>query len=325
MSGDPKKSTPALETRIGPEAAGERVDRWLAARLERSRSRVHALLDAGMVQLGGRTLSRSDKGVALAAGQHVVVRAIELMPEPSDAPLTLAAQGHDWLIADKPAGLPVHPLHREQTDTLLNRVVARFPQIVSVGEGGLRSGVVHRLDVPTSGLVLFALTDARYHAARDAFLRHTTEKRYFALVHGHVTQTRRVELDLVVAQHRPARVAVVPTHETTPHAGVRRCGLGFEPIEHGHRCTLLDVRLETGFLHQIRVTLAHLGHPVIGDTVYGRSGERGVRSEERGVRSEVEAVPPRLMLHAHTLRVGDAAASSGFPAAFREAMEASHP
>ncbi|MFW6336148.1 MAG: pseudouridine synthase, partial [Phycisphaeraceae bacterium] len=210
MSDTPKKSPPAIHRRIEPGEAGERIDRWLADRLGQSRSHALALLEAGRVRLNDRTLRPSDKGVRLATGQLIEVWATELLPEPSDAPLTIAAEGEDWLIADKPAGLPVHPLRPDQRDTLLNRVVHRRPEIVGVGEAGLKSGVVHRLDLPTSGLVLFALSDERYHAARAAFANHTADKRYFALVHGHVTQPRRVELDLVVAQHRPARVAVVP-------------------------------------------------------------------------------------------------------------------
>lgn len=327
MSDTPKKSEPALDTRIEAEATGERVDRWLAARLGRSRSQVIALLDAGFVRLDGRTLRRSDKGVTLATGQHVVVRNAELRPEPSDAPLTLAARGPDWLIADKPAGLPVHPLRPDQRDTLLNRVVAHHPDIVGVGEAGLKSGVVHRLDVPTSGLVLFALTDARYHAARDAFARHTADKRYFALVHGNITQPRRVELDLVVAHHRPARVAVVPAGETSPHTGVRRCGLSYEPLEHGPWCTLLDVRLETGFLHQIRVTLAHLGHPILGDETYAPTPTAAPSPNQTG-NTQAQAPPPspptRLMLHAHTLRVEDATATTNLPDAFRKALDTPH-
>jgi 23S rRNA pseudouridine1911/1915/1917 synthase len=318
MSGTPKKSESAIETRIDLDAAGTRIDRWLATRAGRSRSQAHALLEAGLVQLDGRTLSRSDKGLALAAGQRIEVHTTELLPEPSDAPLTIAAHGHDWLIADKPAGLPVHPLNHDQRDTLLNRVVAHRPAIVGVGEGGLQSGVVHRLDVPTSGLVLFALSDHRYHAARKAFSNHTADKRYFALVHGRVTQPRRVELDLVVAQHRPARVAVVPPGEATPRRAVRRCALSYKPLEHGPACTLLDVQLETGFLHQIRVTLAHLGHLVLGDDTYAAV-------DQPDAAKDPPPSCPRLMLHAHTLSVTDAAAKTALPIEFRNALDAPHP
>lgn len=316
MSDSPNKSGPAIQQRVEPGEAGQRIDRWLAAHAVRSRSQALALLDAGVVQLDERTLRRSDKGVALAAGQLVEVRATELLPEPSDAALTIAAEGADWLVADKPAGLPVHPLQHHERDTLLNRVVARRPAIVGVGEGGLQSGVVHRLDVPTSGLVLFALADHRYHAARNAFSHHTADKRYYALVHGRVTQPRRIELDLVVAQHRPARVAVVPPEDAAAGSGVRRCGLSFEPLDHGPRCTLLNIRLETGFLHQIRASLAHLGHPVLGDETYGRP-------DHADAAHDAPQPHPRLMLHAHTLRLDDATATTDLPPAFTEALSLS--
>lgn len=290
---------------IAESGAGQRLDRHLVETIGVSRTQANALLDAGAVRVNGRVAKSKDKGRALVAGDVVETDADALLPAPSDAPLAVAAEGEGFLIADKPAGLPTHPLNPAQRDTLLNRVVARRPAVVGVGEGGLRSGVVHRLDVDTSGLVFFALSEERFATARAAFAGHAADKTYLAFVAGRVTEPRRVELPLAVVRHSPAHVEVVKPGED-PERRAWPAALSFRPVEAFASATLLEVRLETGFLHQIRVTLAHLGHPVLGDDRYGRPD------------------PPagRLMLHAAELRVGDAAATSQPPPAFQAVLDA---
>ena len=196
---------------VQPSEAGRRLDLFLAERLSLSRGRARRLLASGAVRIGARTLGEGDKGLALRAGERVEVASAaradseRVAPEP-ESPLQVLAQGPGWLVADKPAGVPVHPLAAGERGTLLGAVAARHPEIQDVGEGGLRSGVVHRLDVDTSGALLLATDAAPWQRLRAAFREHRVDKRYRAIARGRVTADGEIELPLVVARHRPAFV-----------------------------------------------------------------------------------------------------------------------
>jgi 23S rRNA pseudouridine1911/1915/1917 synthase len=218
------------------------------------------------------------------------------------APLRVLAAGPGWIAVDKPAGTPVHPLAEDETGTLLNALIARHPDLHGVGEGGLRSGVVHRLDVDTSGVLLFATREETWRRLRQAFASHRVGKVYRAVVLGRLDRDGRAELGLVTARHRPARVRVVGEGEHARGAKVGR--LGWRCLEVLESATLVEVCLETGFLHQIRATFAHLGHPVAGDRSYG------AEADPTGA--------PRQMLHAARLSFGEIAAESPDPADFAE-------
>lgn len=259
----------AEETRdveIAASDVGQRLDRLLADRLGISRARVRHLLEVGRVEGEGRPLELGAKSHRVAAGERFRIsgalhaEAEQPVPRPDLDP-RIVAQGSGWLAVDKPAGVGVHPLRPDQTDTVLNALVARHPEIVGVGEAGLRSGVVHRLDVDTSGALLFATESAAWRRLRGAFADHRVDKRYRAIVVGRFEAARRVVLPLSIARHRPAHVRV-------DDAG-RPCRQRVSPLLALDGATLVEVELETGFLHQIRATMAHLGHPVLGDAAYG--------------------------------------------------------
>lgn len=272
------------------EGTGLRLDRALADRLGLSRARVRHLLEVGRVAKADRILTVSDKSLPTQAGDRFTVlgslRAEDERPRARpDLDLTIAGEGVGWLVVDKPAGVGVHPLRPDQEDTVLNAVVARYEQILGVGEGGLRSGVVHRLDVDTTGALLFAKDEMHWKRFRGAFSEHRVFKTYRALVVGNFKRARRVDLSLSISRHHPAHVDVV--------ADGRPCRQYVSPVEHFADTTLVDIHLETGFLHQIRTTMAHLGHPVVGDTEYGSAENL----------PKVEA--PRQMLHAMRLAVDE--------------------
>ena len=303
---------PAMEESTGeslevaPAEAGRRLDVFLAERLRISRGRARRLLASGAVQIGARTLAEDDKGLALRAGERVLVIAAvradaeRIAPEP-DAALVVLARGSGWLAADKPAGMPVHPLAAGERGTLLSAVAARHPEIQGIGEGGLRSGVVHRLDVDTSGVMLLATTEAQWQRLRAAFSAHRVEKRYRAIATGRVAADGEIELPLTIARHRPAFVRAAQPGED---ADARRTVTRWRVIEPLRDATLLEVRTVTGFLHQVRATLAHLGHPLAGDRRYAPEGDATGAA--------------RHMLHAASLRFEEIEAESPDPPDFAQ-------
>lgn len=283
---------PLIEQWHVPHAqAGQRLDLAIGDRLGQSRQQVKTLLQQGAVTLNGRIAALSRKGFLLPAGTLIAVALPNakgqwlIIPEP-ELPLDILAKGNGYLIVNKPAGMPVHPLEPDETGTLLNAIVARFEHVQGIGESGLRSGVVHRLDVETSGVLIVATEQNRWEQLRRAFVEHTTHKRYTAIVKGHPSAEGLHRAHLVIAQHRPARVKVLEKGSSDS----RWCDLTWTVTKKLPGASVLDITLGTGFLHQIRVMLADLGHGVAGDQVYGDSRSRNQ--------------PPRLMLHAHALHIG---------------------
>lgn len=276
-----------------PEA-GERVDAWVARRLGVSRNEARRLVERGQVYCSGRA---ARKGQRLTADMAVEVAGF--VPPDQRTPIAepdlgvpVAAEGPGWCVVDKPAGMAVHPLESQERGTVLNWAASRWPELARVGEGGLRGGVVHRLDLETSGCLLLATDQPTWRRLREAFRRHETVKRYRAVVAGRLQGAGRDVLHLIVARHRPARVRVVDADVP----GARRCDHAWRSLACDHDRSLIEIELGTGFLHQIRVALAHRGHPVLGDALYGDG-----RSA------------PRLMLHATHLRAGPAEADARPP------------
>ncbi len=283
---------------VTPDEAHERLDVILARRLELSRAQTRRLLERGVVRIDGAPVGREAKGAALEAGTEVEV---ESFVHPDRQPITpdhdlvvpVLARGPGWLAIDKPAGVPVHPLEPDETGTALNAVAALHPEVQGVGEGGLRSGVVHRLDVDTSGAMLVAYEAGAWLRLRTAFAEHRVTKIYRAVVAGAPDPEGVLELRLMVAHHKPARVKIAPGR------GGKPTRLRWRVLESFADASLVEVRLETGFLHQIRAGFAHLGHPVLGDPTYG---------PEHADRA------PRQMLHSARLAFEEIAAESPDPA-----------
>ncbi|UCE85075.1 MAG: hypothetical protein JSU66_12055 [Deltaproteobacteria bacterium] len=242
MSGSGASETPRRLC-VRSADAGIRLDRFLSERLGISRNEAREILAAGLVAVDGRAVSGKAKGARLAPAVRVEVgaftsRATRTVPAEPEVPLRVLARGEGWLAVEKPAGVPVHPLRTGERGTLLGAVVARHPEIRGVGEAGLRSGVVHRLDVDTSGVVVFATTQPVFRQLRDAFAAHRIDKRYRAIALGALEGEARVELHLAVARHRPARVRVVDAR-----AGGRRTALRWRALEPLGPATLVEIRV----------------------------------------------------------------------------------
>jgi 23S rRNA pseudouridine1911/1915/1917 synthase len=290
---------------VDERGAGARLDAFLARALGASRAEARRVLARGVVRVDGRRCGPAEKGDALPAGSVVEVArfvpaaAQRPLPEPELA-LPVLAEGAGWLVVDKPAGMPVHPLREGERGTALGFVAARHPEVVGVGEGGLRSGVVHRLDVETSGCLAFATAEPAWRRLREAFRRHAMEKVYRAIALGRLAGEGTLELELVVARHRPALVRAAP--------GGHRVALAWRVLEPLAGATLVEVRPVTGFLHQIRAGFAHLGHPLAGDARYGAA--------EAGDPSGAS----RAMLHASRLAGAGVEAEAPDPADFAAAV-----
>jgi 23S rRNA pseudouridine1911/1915/1917 synthase len=248
------------------------------------------------------------RGRSVAGGERVAVTAFtpaaerRIPPDPG-SDLRVLAEGPGWLALDKPPGVPVHPLREGERGTLLGAAVARHPGLQGVGEGGLRSGLVHRLDTDTSGVVLVATEPATWRRLREGFRSHRARKLYRVLVLGRPAAGGREELALRVSRHRPARVTVAAPGD--PHARVTR--LAWRRLEVLGPAALLEVSLETGFLHQIRASFAHRGHPVAGDRRYGPA------QDPTGA--------PRQMLHAARLELDEIRVASPDPPDFAACLE----
>jgi 23S rRNA pseudouridine1911/1915/1917 synthase len=262
------------EVLIGGEEAGERLDRVLAARIvSLSRSRLKALILEGAITINGRTIR--DPGYRVKSGEAIRVSIPE--PEPAEPqgeniPLNVVYEDDDLIVIDKPAGLVVHPAAGNWTGTLVNALIAHCGDSLS-GVGGVRRpGIVHRLDKDTTGLMVVAKNDAAHRALAAQFADHgrTGELRrgYLAFV-WNVPDRPRGTIDAPLDRHphaRDKRAVREGGREAVTHWQVLRryTGKDGKPV-----AALLDCRLETGRTHQIRVHMAHIGHPLLGDDTYG--------------------------------------------------------
>jgi 23S rRNA pseudouridine1911/1915/1917 synthase len=206
-------------------------------------------------------------------------------------PLAIVHEDDDLLVLDKPAGMVVHPAPGHWSTTLVNALVARGIRLSSGDRG--RPGIVHRLDRDTSGLMVVAKHDEAHRRLARALTLRRIERHYAALAWGHLSTA--VEIDAPIARHPRdrTRMAVVATgRPARSHA---------EPVARFGVCDLLRVRLATGRTHQIRVHLAHVGHPVVGDPVYGAGGSRRATGAHRRAAVVLEGATPRQALHAARL------------------------
>jgi len=242
----------------------ERLDRWLAARVaDVSRARLQDLIEAGHVRVDGVVRKRAHR---LRGGEQVDVEIPprapdELAPEP--IALAIVHEDDDVLVVDKPAGMVVHPGAGHARATLAAAALAHAPGIATVG-GARRPGIVHRLDKDTSGLLVIAKSQRAYDSLTRQLAARTVTRRYVALVHGRMrTASGVVDAPIGRDPRHRQRMAVLPEGKG------KRAITRWQVVERFPQCTRLDVRLETGRTHQIRVHLASLGHPVLGDRVYG--------------------------------------------------------
>jgi 23S rRNA pseudouridine1911/1915/1917 synthase len=242
---------------------GERVDRAVAMLTGWSRAEVQALLAAGAVLVDGRVPAKSHR---LAAGATVELLAepeAAVVPTAEDVPVDVRYADADVIVVEKPAGLVVHPGAGHEHGTLVHGLLAQFPDVAAVGDPH-RPGIVHRLDRDTSGLLVVARSADAYDALVHDLAAHDVERGYLALVRG-VPASERAVIDAPIGRSTRQRTRMTVRSTGRP-ARTRYERLAADPEG---RVALLACRLETGRTHQIRVHLAAIGHPVIGDAAYG--------------------------------------------------------
>jgi 23S rRNA pseudouridine1911/1915/1917 synthase len=248
---------------VPEEGEGVRLDRFLASVLpNQSRSQIQRLIKDGQIQIAGRDVKANH---AVRVGQEISIN----VPEPVDAepqaealPLPIVYEDHDLIVVDKPAGMVVHPAAGHATGTLVNALLHHVDDLSGIG-GEKRPGIVHRLDKGTSGLMVVAKHDRAHEELARQFAEREVEKQYFALVWGIVQAGRRID----------APIGRDPGNRKKMSARARRAREAVTRIvrtEHfGLAASLAQVAIYTGRTHQIRVHLSAIGHPIVGDALYG--------------------------------------------------------
>jgi 23S rRNA pseudouridine1911/1915/1917 synthase len=291
---------------VNPDSAGQRLDQFLAARLDASRARVQALIAAEKVLVNDAAAKPSLK---LRGGERITILAPSARPPlraiAEEIPLDIVYEDDDLAVINKPAGMMVHAGagatdNARNRGTLVNALLHHFASLSAVG-GEIRPGIVHRLDKETSGLIVVAKNDDAHQKLAAQFARREVKKTYAALVHGWVKKDRST-ISASISRDRVRR-----TRMTTRQPG------GREAISHYlvsrrldtpfGKFTLVEIKIDTGRTHQIRVHMASLRHPVVGDALYGAPRELKAESKQKKHATHPTLCLKRNFLHAAHLEL----------------------
>lgn len=269
------------------DGAGLRLDKFLMKELsEQSRTFLQKLIKQDLISVNGKKAKQS---YTLKSGDVVSVEIpekgeISLDPD-SGIRFEVLHENKDFVVVNKPAGLTVHPSENEPSGTLVNGLLAKYPDILGVGEDRLRPGIVHRLDKDTSGVMIVARNDKTFQFFKDQFKNRKTVKKYVALVVGDIKKSSGV-INFPIARKRSLPTKQVAVKDEKQARGtVREAVTAYEVMRHldidGKDFTLVEVSPKTGRLHQIRVHFSAIGHPVAGDMKYGSKDKVSIRNLHR--------------------------------------------
>jgi 23S rRNA pseudouridine1911/1915/1917 synthase len=259
----------------------DRLDRFLALHWPGcSRKLARLAIDGGAVLVNGQ---RGRKGQSLQPGDTVLADRRALQSAPAAQPelaVPLLYEDAALIAVDKPAGMPALALRADDRDTIVNFLIARYPELAAIG-GVFEAGLAHRLDTATSGVLVAGRTEAAWQRLRAQFRRRAVGKLYIAVVQGRVRHRGTVSAPIAHRPRRPREMSVCGDRDRARALRARPALTYYRRLRRRRDATLLAVRIPTGVRHQIRVHLASIGHPVLGDALYGDG-----------------AAAPRLMLHA---------------------------
>ena len=300
-----------------PPNDGERLDRYLARVFGAglSRAQLHRAIDEGRILLRGR---KAAKGTKLTAADAAALEdrglgewasaGAEGAVANGDVSLDVVYEDDELVGFCKPAGMPVQPIRPDERETLVNGLLARYPEMAGLGGDLLCPAVLHRIDIATSGLVLAARTPRAYKFLREEFRRFRVKKHYLAVAEGCIAAPGRSDSALVHATRSPCKMRLARPGDGDGDDGRRLfpASTAWTPLAYDEASdrTLLDVLILTGVTHQIRCHLASTGHPLVGDAVYGRGPAAGlqghalhswrtiIRHPATGEEISIEAPPP---------------------------------
>lgn len=243
------------------DETGKRIDKYISEKLDLTRSRVQKLIDDGMVSINGNPAKSSAK---VNEGEILTVeipelKTLEVVPE--EIPLNILYDDDDVLVIDKPKGMVVHPANGNYTGTLVNAIMAKYKDNLSGINGVIRPGIVHRIDKDTSGVLVIAKNDKAHLKLAEQLKEHSMTRVYVAVVRGKLKNPVGV-IDAPIGRNPKDRkkMGVVDNG--------KRAVTHYKVIKELDDCSIIEVRLETGRTHQIRVHMAYIGHPLLGDNVY---------------------------------------------------------
>lgn len=260
-------STPERIT--GTVPAPGRIDKALADTTGLSRERVKALIAVGAVEIGGRTASSGSARVEAGASFAITLPGtVPLEAKPQDIPLVIVFEDEHLIVVDKPAGLVVHPAAGNPDGTLVNALLHHCAGRLSSINGVARPGIVHRIDKDTSGLLVVAKTDVAHEGLAVQFAQHSIDRRYLAVCAGRpIPAEGTINARLGRSDTDRKKMAVLPADSSRGKLAVTH----YRTVRLFAHAALVECRLETGRTHQVRVHCASIGHPLLGDPVYGRS------------------------------------------------------
>ncbi|SEM40390.1 ribosomal large subunit pseudouridine synthase D [Paenibacillus sp. cl141a] len=270
----------ASEWTVDADAAKTRIDKYITENLgeEVSRSQVQLWIADGHVSVNDGPIKSNYK---VSQGDRIVLKipepsAVEIIPE--DIPLEIAFEDGDVIVVNKPRGMVVHPAPGHSSGTLVNALMFHCKDLSGIN-GELRPGIVHRIDKDTTGLIMAAKND-KAHASLAAQLKeHSVNRRYLALVHGNITHDQGT-IDAPIGRDAQDRKLYTVTDRNSKHAVTH-----FTVVERFGDYSLLELKLETGRTHQIRVHMKYIGHPLVGDPVYGKS--KGIKLNGQALHAAV--------------------------------------
>lgn len=246
------------------------MDKFLVSRFpDHSRSYFQRLIEKNKIAVNGRPVEKDTplKAGDLVSGEFEAVSEISVAPDDS-VKFKVVYDAKEFAVVEKPAGLVAHPSATHKFGTLVNGLLARWPEIAGVGESVLRPGIVHRLDKETSGLMVVAKTQSMYFWLKKQFQDRKVNKKYTALVFGKLRQEEG-EISIPIARHKMKQITA--PHDNKRFSGKyksRNASTGFKVLGFYDNFTLVEASPKTGRMHQIRVHFKHIGHPLVGDKTY---------------------------------------------------------